>query len=109
MKSNELTSKEKEILDFIKNKVTKKGFPPSIREICKGVNLKSTSSVHNYLCSLESKGYIRRYPETPRAIEVIEKKDNKLNNKLKCVPCMPSVCINWPPLDVDIKNYGVSQ
>lgn len=65
---NELTEKQKDILKFIKKQVKSKGYPPSIREICKEVKLKSTSTVHSHLSKLETLGYIKRDPSKPRAI-----------------------------------------
>jgi repressor LexA len=66
----ELTTRQRRILEFIHDAVTDRGYPPSIREICDAVGLTSTSSVHSQLETLEKKGYIRRDPTKPRAIEV---------------------------------------
>ncbi|MEF2639911.1 MAG: transcriptional repressor LexA, partial [Lachnospiraceae bacterium] len=66
-----ITEKQEEILNFIKDQILKKGYPPAVREICEAVHLKSTSSVHSHLESLEKNGYIRRDPTKPRAIEII--------------------------------------
>ncbi len=74
----DLNQKQIEILYYIKNQVQKQGYPPSVREICKGVNLKSTSTVHNHLERLEAKGYIRKDPTKPRAIEILDKDDDSL-------------------------------
>ncbi len=71
MKSNSLSSKQKQILDFIIRKQSEKGYPPSVREICEAANLSSTSTVHGHLERLERKGYIRRDPTKPRAIEIL--------------------------------------
>lgn len=68
----DLNRKQIEILEFIKSESRKRGFPPSVREICAAVRLKSTSTVHSHLSVLESQGYIRRDPTKPRAIEVID-------------------------------------
>ena len=67
-----ITEKQEEILNFIKDQILKKGYPPAVREICEAVHLKSTSSVHSHLESLEKNGYIRRDPTKPRAIEIID-------------------------------------
>lgn len=67
----DLSVKQFEILEFIKKEISRKGYPPSVREICKAVELKSTSSVHTYLAKLESLGYIRRDASKPRTIEVL--------------------------------------
>src|SRR5690606_40385948 len=72
----DLSQNQIKILNFIKDQIQLKGYPPSVREICKGVNLKSTSTVHRHLEKLESKGYIRKDPTKPRAIEVLDKSDD---------------------------------
>ena len=70
MAYGKITDKQREILEYIKNEILHRGFPPAVREICEAVNLKSTSSVHAHLESLEKNGYIRRDPTKPRAIEM---------------------------------------
>ena len=72
MAYGKISSKQKEILEYIKQEILNKGYPPAVREICEAVNLKSTSSVHSHLETLEKNGYIRRDPTKPRAIEIIE-------------------------------------
>lgn len=72
-----LGAKQQEILDYLKETIIKRGFPPSVREICRAVNLKSTSSVHAHLETLEKRGYIRRDPALPRAIEIVDKAFNR--------------------------------
>ena len=62
MAYGKITDKQREILEYIKNEILNRGFPPAVREICEAVNLKSTSSVHAHLESLEKNGYIRRDP-----------------------------------------------
>ncbi len=69
--SEKITTKQLSILEFIKSEVQNKGYPPSVREICAAVGLKSTSTVHGHLSRLEKKGYIRRDSTKPRAIEVL--------------------------------------
>jgi len=69
----DLNQNQIDILNFIKNQIQKKGYPPSVREICKGVDLKSTSTVHRHLEKLETKGYIRKDPTKPRAIEILDR------------------------------------
>ena len=66
-----ITQKQSEILEYIKSQILNKGYPPSVRDICQAVNLKSTSSVHAHLESLEKNGYIRRDPTKSRTIEVV--------------------------------------
>lgn len=68
--SSTVSKKQKQILDFLKDEVSRKGYPPSVREICLAVGLKSTSTVHMHLTKLEELGYIRRDPTKPRAIEI---------------------------------------
>lgn len=72
-----ITKKQEAILEFIKNELIAKGYPPSIREICTAVGLTSSSTVHGHLSSLEKKGYIRRDATKPRAIEVLGEKKSK--------------------------------
>lgn len=72
MAQGKITLKQQQILDFIKEEILKKGYPPAVREICEAVNLKSTSSVHSHLETLEKNGYIRRDPTKPRAIEIVD-------------------------------------
>lgn len=70
-----LSKRQEAILDFIKERVNEKGYPPSVREIAEAVGLASSSTVHGHLARLESKGYIRRDPTKPRAIEVLDLSD----------------------------------
>lgn len=72
MNIDDLSKKQLEVLSFIKKEINSKGYPPSVREICDAVKLKSTSTVHGHLERLERKGYIRRDPTKPRAIEVLD-------------------------------------
>ena len=77
-----ISKKQQEILDYMKNEILNRGFPPSVREICEAVNLKSTSSVHSHLEALEKNGYIRRDATKPRAIEII---DDNVSVKSRCL------------------------
>lgn len=70
-----LSKRQQMILDFIKNQVSEKGYPPSVREIAEAVGLASSSTVHGHLARIESKGYIRRDPTKPRAIEVLDRSE----------------------------------
>ena len=74
MSQGKISPKQKEILEFIKDQILTRGFPPSVRDICEAVHLKSTSSVHAHLETLEKNGYIRRDPTKPRAIEILDRK-----------------------------------
>ncbi|MDE3838612.1 repressor LexA [Bacillus methanolicus] len=67
-----LSKRQQDILNFIKEEVKKKGYPPSVREIGQAVGLASSSTVHGHLARLESKGLIRRDPTKPRAIEILD-------------------------------------
>lgn len=68
----ELTRRQREILDFIKGEIARRGYPPSVREIGEAVGLSSSSTVHSHLAALEAKGCIRRDPSKPRALEVLD-------------------------------------
>ncbi|WP_066873706.1 transcriptional repressor LexA [Clostridium mediterraneense] len=81
-----ISQKQKEIYDFLVKYTTEKGYPPSVREICSAVSLKSTSTVHGHLKRLEKKGFIYRDPTKPRALEILE-----LNNSKKEILDIPIV------------------
>lgn len=70
----ELNEKEKKILDFLNSEIAERGYPPSVREICKAVGLKSTSTVHAYLEKLDKDGYIIKDATKPRALKVVGSK-----------------------------------
>ncbi|MDQ0299224.1 repressor LexA [Salibacterium salarium] len=74
-----LSKRQQQILDYIKDEVKLKGYPPSVREIGESVGLASSSTVHGHLSRLENKGYIRRDPTKPRAIEVLELEDSEIS------------------------------
>lgn len=99
----DLNQKQIEILLFIKSSIQKKGYPPSVREICKGVKLKSTSTVHSYLGNLEEKGYIRKDPTKPRAIEVLNRDEDYLFAPKKTVdiPIIGKVTAGQPILAIE--------
>lgn len=96
-----ISNKQKEILEFIKSKIINKGYPPSVREICEAVKLKSTSSVHSHLETLEKNGYIRRDPSKPRAIEIIDDEFNMTRRELVNVPIVGTVTAGQPILAVE--------
>lgn len=81
MSTGRITPKQQEILNFMKAQILAKGYPPSVREICEAVNLKSTSSVHAHLETLEKNGYIRRDASKTRAIEIIDDDFNNTKNE----------------------------
>lgn len=92
-------SKQEEILQFIKDQLCEKGYPPSVREICSAVGLRSTSTVHGHLERLEKKGYIRRDPTKPRAIEVVD--SNLFKREMINIPVVGTVTAGQPILAVE--------
>lgn len=106
MGNGKITDKQREILDFMKEQILAKGYPPSVREICTAVHLKSTSSVHSHLETLEKNGYIRRDPTKPRAIEVVDDTFNLTRRELVNVPMLGRVAAGEPLLaDDNINGY----
>jgi len=100
----DLSSKQLKILEFIKREIHSKGYPPAVREICKAVDLKSTSTVHGHLEKLEKKGYIRRDATKPRAIEILDKdSDNGIftRKEIVYVPIVGKVTAGQPILAVE--------
>lgn len=99
----DLTQKQIEILLYIKSEIQRQGYPPAVRDICKGVNLKSTSTVHSHLEKLEAKGYIRKDPTKPRAIEILDKNDDfsLVPKKTLDVPILGRVTAGTPILAVE--------
>ena len=96
-----ISSKQQEILDYIKNEILNRGFPPAVREICEAVHLKSTSSVHSHLEALEKNGYIRRDATKPRAIEIIDDNFNLARREVVNVPLVGTVAAGQPILAVE--------
>ena len=106
MPNEKLTPKQEEILNFIKQEILAKGYPPSVREICEAVTLKSTSSVHAHLESLERKGYIRKDPTKPRTIEVVDDSFNVLRSEIISIPMIGRVAAGVPLLaEENIEGY----
>lgn len=97
----ELTRREKEILEFIKRSIYEHGYPPSVREIGVGVGLKSSSTVHGYLNSMEDKGWIRRNPSTPRAIEITDG-SSIFEKEVVNVPLVGSITAGTPILAQEV-------
>ena len=99
----DLSQKQIEVLLYIKSEIQRQGYPPAVREICKGVNIKSTSTVHGHIEKLESKGYIRKDPTKPKAIKILEKHDDFLLAKKKTVdvPILGKVTAGAPILAVE--------
>lgn len=98
----DLSSKQIAILEFIKEQIALKGYPPSVREMCVAVGLKSTSTVHSHMNKLEKLGYIRRDPTKPRAIEVLDSNksasENGLNQEILHLPLVGQVTAGTPIL-----------
>ena len=113
----ELTRREEQILETIKNAVRTKGYPPSVREIGKAVGLSSTSTVHGYLRRLEKKGLLHRDPSKPRALEIFSDKEKLQSMDIKWLPVLGRVAAGIPllavenqegviPLPVDFTGHG---
>lgn len=106
MEQGKITNKQREILEYIKEEILSKGYPPAVREICNAVSLKSTSSVHSHLETLEKNGYIRRDPTKPRAIEIIDESFQLLRNETTSIPIVGSVAAGQPLLaQENIEGY----
>ena len=106
MSYGKISKKQSEILEYIKNEILNRGFPPSVREICEAVNLKSTSSVHSHLETLEKNGYIRRDPTKPRAIEIVDDNFNLVRRETVNVPIIGKVAAGQPLLAVEnVEGY----
>ena len=103
---NTISKKQQQILDYIKDEILKKGYPPTVREICEVVGLKSTSSVHAHLEKLEKLGYIRRDPTKPRAIEICDDSFNMVRTDMVSLPVIGTVAAGSPILaEENIENY----
>ena len=106
MARRKISQKQQEILDYIKTCILKKGYPPAVREICEAVHLKSTSSVHSHLETLERNGFIRRDPTKPRAIEVLDNHFSTQRREVVQVPIIGTVAAGQPILaDQNIEEY----
>lgn len=106
MAQGKISPKQKEILEYIKDQILRRGFPPAVRDICEAVHLKSTSSVHSHLETLEKNGYIRRDPTKPRAIEILDDTFNLTRREVTNVPLIGHVAAGEPILaQENIENY----
>ena len=106
MAREQLSDKQQQILEFIKRRILDKGYPPAVREICEAVNLRSTSSVHSHLETLERKGYIHTDPTKPRAIEIIDDDFNLARREIINIPVVGTVTAGEPILAVqNIEDY----
>ena len=101
-----ISSKQQEILEYIKEEILKRGYPPAVREICEAVNLKSTSSVHSHLETLEKNGYIRRDPTKPRAIEICDDSFQMVRTEMVSIPVVGRVAAGEPIFaEENIESY----
>ena len=106
MSYGKITTKQQEILTYIKDEILKRGYPPAVREICEAVSLKSTSSVHSHLETLEKNGYIRRDPTKPRAIEILDDGFQSVRNEIASIPIVGTVAAGQPILaQENIEGY----
>lgn len=106
MAQGKISKKQEEILEYIKSQILERGFPPAVREICEAVHLKSTSSVHSHLETLEKNGYIHRDPTKPRAIEILDDTFNLTRREMVNVPIIGRVAAGEPLLaQQNIENY----
>lgn len=106
MAYGKISAKQREILEYIKSEILNRGYPPAVRDICEAVHLKSTSSVHAHLSTLEKNGYIRRDPTKPRAIEIVDDSFNQTRREVVNVPLVGSVAAGQPLLAVEnIDSY----
>ena len=101
-----ISAKQQEILDYIKEEILKKGYPPAVREICEAVHLKSTSSVHSHLETLEKNGYIKRDPTKPRAIEICDENFQMVRTEMVSLPVVGQVAANIRKIRVPEPYHG---
>ena len=106
MSKGKITDKQREILEYIRDTILAKGYPPAVREICEAVHLKSTSSVHSHLETLEKNGYIRRDPTKPRTIEILDDDFALTRREMVNVPVIGTVAAGIPILaEENIEDY----
>ncbi|MGN1159035.1 MAG: transcriptional repressor LexA [Lachnospiraceae bacterium] len=106
MANGKITQKQLEILEYIKQQILERGYPPAVREICDAVHLKSTSSVHSHLETLEKNGYIRRDPTKPRAIEICDDSFQLVRHEMASIPIVGTVAAGQPILATEnIEGY----
>lgn len=106
MSYGKISPKQREILEYLKSQTLSRGYPPAVREICEAVKLKSTSSVHSHLETLEKNGYIRRDPSKPRAIEIMDDSFNLSKREMVSVPIVGTITAGQPILAVEnIEGY----
>jgi repressor LexA len=99
--ATDLTKRQQEVLDFVRAQIQRQGYPPSVREIGEAVGLSSSSTVHSHLSALEAKGYIRRDPTKPRALELLDYRDTEAGvdyGHARAVPLVGQVAAGEPIL-----------
>ena len=107
MATGKISTKQREILEYIKSEILSRGYPPAVREICEAVNLKSTSSVHSHLETLEKNGFIRRDPTKPRAIEICDDNFQMVRTEMASLPVIGTVAAGTPILaEENIDSYS---
>lgn len=106
MSTGKISAKQQEILEYIKESILKKGYPPAVREICEAVHLSSTSSVHSHLETLEKNGYIRRDPTKPRTIEICDDSFQMMRREMTSIPVIGRIAAGQPILATEnIEGY----
>ena len=106
MSTGKISAKQQEILEYIKESILNKGYPPAVREICEAVHLSSTSSVHSHLETLEKNGYIRIYPTKPRTIEICDDSFQMMRREMTSIPVIGRVAAGQPILATEnIEGY----
>ena len=106
MPTGKISAKQQEILEYIKESILQKGYPPAVREICEAVHLSSTSSVHSHLETLEKNGYIRRDPTKPRTIEICDDSFQMMRREMTSIPVIGRVAAGQPILATEnIEGY----
>lgn len=106
MAYGKISKKQEEILSYIKDVILQKGYPPTVRDICDAVHLKSTSSVHAHLETLEKNGYIKRDPTKPRAIEILDDSFQLVRHEMASIPIVGTVAAGQPILaEQNIDGY----
>ena len=106
MSKGNISTKQTEILEYIKEVTLSRGYPPTVREIGEAVGLKSSASVHAHLATLEKNGYIRRDPSKPRAIEIVDDEFALTRKEYAQIPIVGRVAAGEPLLaEENIQDY----
>jgi len=106
MSKGNISAKQTEILEYIKEVTLSRGYPPTVREIGEAVGLKSSASVHAHLATLEKNGYIRRDPSKPRAIEIVDDEFALTRKEYAQIPIVGRVAAGEPLLaEENIQDY----